>query len=166
MRYVGIQSAFDAFSPDGRWLISTESGGTQAPVHLRRYDVQSGKAMAALDIVGVSSGFIRPRFSPDGRFLLVNSDPFTLRAVVFDARTWKPLWHVRGITNANADWLPDNSVGITRSGVVEWCDAATGKVVRRRSGLLPDTQAWTTSPDGKWIYTIQGDGAIFRWRAG
>lgn len=171
----GGHAHHDVFSPDGCWLLSGQWGKVDPrsprfswqqprfPSRLRRYDVQTGRAMPSPNILFAKEGIGRIKFSPDGKFFLLGPGMNSPRAVVFDAVTWKKLWRLDGIENA--DWLPDNRVGVTQTNGLEWRDAATGVLVQTRSGLIGKTLGWTTSFEGKWVYAINEKREIYRYRA-
>lgn len=167
VRYSKWISQDAIFSPGGKWLLAVQPTGAESSraglARVRRYEVQSGKRMPSPDFVIVRRRTNSLQFSPDGKYLLVGGQHNEPRALVFDTSQWKQLWSDDAVVNAG--WSPDNRVGLAKTDKFEWRDPASGKVLQSLPGPAKGTKIWTTSPKGDWIYAVNDQYQILRWRA-
>lgn len=164
-RYGKFRQRAVRFSPDGKWLLAYERGAGKAHC-LWRYDVRTGTKAT---LIKKGRDFFDFGFSPDGtKIYFVQSDGNLVFQVVRSS-DFKPMWGANWA--GSAKWLPDGRIGIIQTDGFEWRDAS-GRVTLRLLGPFNQLKHikerpadWVPSPDGKWIYSVNLDGAIWRWRA-
>jgi formylglycine-generating enzyme required for sulfatase activity/serine/threonine protein kinase/WD40 repeat protein len=137
-----------AWSPDGKWI----AGGNGQNVRIWNAETKSLERTIATDQNRVST----TAWGRDNRRLLVSGDGGAAWAV-FDAREGTRLVDCKEVNSYAAAWNPDESeVAVwhqDRSGPLVFCDAATGKVLRR--GLSRGSVTASTahlSHDGRTIF--------------
>jgi WD40 repeat protein/serine/threonine protein kinase len=164
--------AFMAFSQDGTQLV-TASGDKTAQV----WDARTGVLLRELK--GHTTGVVSAAFSPDGTRLVTGGDALP-RSVgpggltgkqgpgetkVWDARTWTPLFDLKGHTGAvtSVAFSPDGTRVVT--GGTDWNVPGEVKVWDAQKGGKPllelngiGENAVSFSPDGTRIITANDDG--------
>ncbi len=135
------------FSPDGRYLVTTDAGPTaQALI----WDAKSGQRIAALlgHDVGLASGIRSGAFSPDGRFIVTTGKDHTVR--LWDFAQTAPARQLIGEGNTREfTFSPDGSL-IAASGdeaALVW-RAEQDKAVRLGNLADGPKAAVAFSPDG------------------
>jgi len=149
---------YAAFSPDGRLIITIDSGST------RLWDAHNGQALPV--VPGQGDPTLFATFGPDGRQMLTSGDRTTR---LWDATTGKPigspLAHEGNVTGAR--FSPAGHRLLTTSGSASlgaarvW-DAATGHPV---TPPLPHEGACpaTFTPDGRRVVTGGPHGSVWLW---
>jgi WD40 repeat protein len=116
-----------AFSPDGRWLVSGDFGGT-----VKVMDAETGKVLWETRLIGPSGS---ATFSPDGRWVAAAGGP---QVRVWDAATGEEL-HTLNISATGAECVrfsPDGQrlITSTREGKLILWDVTTGVEALRLLG--------------------------------
>jgi serine/threonine protein kinase/WD40 repeat protein len=179
-RFEGQSTLVGAFviSPDGHTAVAQEYlEGSEAPLTL--WDLETG---AKLRILAHNElGFLTVDYSPDGRyvvsannhgafFLAPDCDKASAELRLIDTTTGGLVWEAQrnqgtfwggvafssdGRTIVTGDWHCDNDVVI-------W-DAATGEQLAVWQGHQSPVQSVSTSPDGKWVATMEENGTLILW---
>jgi WD40 repeat protein/tetratricopeptide (TPR) repeat protein len=164
-----------AFSPDGTQLVTCHTDKTA-----RVWDARTGALLRELK--GHTTGVECAAFSPDGTQLVTGGDalPRSLglggltgdqgpgETKVWDTRTWKPLFDLKGHTGgvSSVAFSPDGTRIVTGGGdfnvpgeVKVWDAQKEGKALLELNGM---TSSWGStvsfSPDGTRIITGNDDG--------
>jgi WD40 repeat protein len=157
MAAVGV--TFMAFSPDGRWVLTTFSTGAGSYVCL--WEAATGKLMHTLihrkpNLAGTYSGGLNhAAFSPDYRWVVTACADRMVR--VWDVATGRPvslMQHQDYIIHVA--FSPDSrrvvTIGDTTKAAQVW-EAATGQPISPPL-LHPDGILYASfSPDGRWVLT-------------
>lgn len=148
-----------AFSPDGAALAAVSTGKS-----LRLHDLAGRSARLllnpAVDLAAVA-------FSPDGRWVVAGGDQGFMQAVAVAPGAAVPqfassaIGTVAGLAfDASGRWL----FAASRGGRIEVFDARNGERVATQDvpgqGAL---ERMAVSPDGRFIVTGHGNGAVMRW---
>ena len=148
-----------AFSPDGTTLAAVSSSRS-----LRLHDLASRSARLLLsstvDLAAVA-------FSPDGRWVVAGGDQGYMQAVAVAPGAAAPRFATTAIGtvaalafDASGRWL----FAASRGGRIEVFDARSGERVATQDvpgqGAL---ERMAVSPDGRFIATGHGNGAVMRW---
>ena len=148
-----------AFSPDGAALAAVSSSRS-----LRLHDLAGGSARLLLhptvDLVSVA-------FSPDGRWIAAGGDQGFLQAVAVAPDAVAPKLDTAAIGSVSAlafdaagKWL----FAASRGGRIEVFDASAGKrVAHQDSPEEGAIERMAVSPDGRFIVTGHGNGAVLLW---
>jgi WD40 repeat protein/serine/threonine protein kinase/tetratricopeptide (TPR) repeat protein len=166
---------FVTFSPDGTLLVTASDDKIA-----RVWDARTGALFRELK--GHTTGVGCAAFSPDGTRLVTGGDPLPRSVTmgglvgvqgpgetkVWDTRTWKPLFDLKGHTGgvASAAFSPDGTRIVTAGGdfnvpgeVKVWDAQKEGKALLELNGI---TSSWGSSvsfsPDGTRILTGHEDG--------
>ncbi|HEY6891659.1 MAG TPA: WD40 repeat domain-containing protein [Solirubrobacter sp.] len=155
-----------AFSPDGRWLVTTSAAAPPALWRLADFgDTGISQPTATLEIpVGVA--VVRAEFSPDGRFIVTAGNDGIARVYGFATRRVARVIKTPGLLYG-ATFSPDGrrilTYGSDFTGRI-W-DAGTG----RRLAVLRGHSSWISSgafsPDGRTVVTGSADQTTRVWDA-
>ena len=175
-----------AFSPDGR-VVASGGGrvdwkkwqGDDHPIDktIKLWDAAAGREIRTL--TGSSGEIVSLAFSPDGRWLASGAgpirhserggDPYDNVIRLWDAATGSVARELQTAQHAyqftsgwNVAFNRDGSLLAAASGIVQLWEMPSGRQVRI---LRPPTPAVGArfSPDGRWVLTIGGDGAVRVW---
>jgi WD40 repeat protein len=155
------QVFFVKFSPEGRWLASTDGAAV-----INLWDVSSGRIIKAfkhswirVKLLGGTVG-ASLAFSPDGRFLVTRSSPATLWDVSSgkEVRTFGPELHT-GFVSMFLGFTPDGQslVQARGDGTIKIWDVLTGNEERcladppKKSGVTYRLTTAALSSDGKLL---------------
>ncbi|MGH9801228.1 MAG: WD40 repeat domain-containing protein, partial [Blastocatellia bacterium] len=144
-----------AFSPDGRWLVSTHRDGA-----ILAWDTIERELMA--DFTGHSAAVEAVAFAPDGKLIASASEDGSV--IVWDVEQGGKqtvlLWHATRVTavsfSADGKWLASNDL----DGNLAMWDVAgrrlrwSQKIAKR----IPSEASYCAaiSPDGRWLATSYG----------
>jgi len=149
-----------AFSPDGKRVLTTSSGGTA-----RLWEATTGKTLAILQ--GTSIAVSSAMFSRDGSRVLTASADGTAR--LWEADSGKLLATLQGHskTGLSATFSPDGTRVLTASadGTARLWEAATGKSLVIFQGHSQAVWLAAFSPDGTRVLTSSADGTARLWEA-
>lgn len=157
LRTPGSQFWWVAFSPDGRWLVTSDSSQ-----RLTIWDAQTQQQHHAIPgaIVGIS-------FSPDGKYVAGGlADAAGIHATLWDLDTGAQ--HIQ-VSNAGIPlgFLPDGGSLVTMSnqynskGKVHWWNLETKEELR--SKVVPGINTAIVSPDGTRV--AAANYTVFAWDA-
>jgi WD40 repeat protein/class 3 adenylate cyclase len=147
------------FSPDGKYIVTSASGGDDGKVRLwdsatgqlvREYQSELGE-MSTVD------------FSPDGKYILGGINIVH----VWDTQTGREISQLIGHTDAvfTATFSPDGKTVATASvdGSARLWDVQTGQEIRRFIGHTAEVETVAFSLDGKYLLTGSADGTARLW---
>lgn len=137
-----------AFSPDGRYIVSTSLDTT-----VRIWEAKTGKQVGSLK--GNTEDIETASFSPDGKYIVSASEDETVR--IWDAKTGQQVGeplsgHTRRVNSAS--FSPDGRYIVSASddNTVRIWNAKTGlQVGEPLVGHTNDVETASFSPDGKYI---------------
>jgi hypothetical protein len=158
----------DAFSPDGRLIVTWRPGKFYSDTTKVR-DAVSGQILYKL----VGDFFSDCSYSPDGRQIVrevgrfvyengIYTDVTTVRVTtVRDAASGQLLYELVG--EDFSGYSPDGRqiVTVSKDGMFRVWDAANGQLLYELSGVA----FWRYSPDGSFLMTGSADGALTLWSA-
>ena len=148
-----------AFAPGGdRFATGGDDG------FVRVWDTSSDDVVAEFDRAGASNASAMS-FSPDGR-LVVGHWMDAAETVVFDVRSGEQVFvvHLPGVHGA--EFSPDGTMLVLASldePGVHVLDARTGDELHRLGADLAPSRDARFSPDGRWLASAHGDGAVRIW---
>ena len=155
-----------AFSPDGRYLLTTNYWPLSVVV-------PSGKDMYRIEVASGALArpgehipdFLDATFSPDGRHAILR-DRYRY-AQVWDAEAWRPLGPRFQFDSGWPGWLlPGGAAWFATwndgPGAVRIRDAASLRVLREipTSGPGREVRSWSVSASGRWLALGREDGEV------
>lgn len=148
-----------AFSPDGKSLVSASSSGS-----LRLHDIAQGSSRllqhSTLDLASVA-------FSPDGRWVAAGGDRGLLQAVAVMPGASAP--KLAATLNGTVNSLVFDAAGqrffaASRGGRIEVFKTLDGRTIASQDmAELGSLEAMAVTPDGRFIATGHGSGAVLLW---
>jgi WD40 repeat protein len=140
---------FSAISPNGRWVATCSHWSDGRSKSARIWDAETGRQVRELPLEGSS----RARFSPDGEWLLTQTDGDTR---LWQVGTWR---EVRRLTGGGGTFSPDSRLLAIRDGSneIRLEETTTGREVARLTG--PEQVAYFPTcftPDGTRLIALSG----------
>jgi len=173
-KYLPGPGQFVTYSPDGRWLVTTDY--TKRLVWV--WDAQRDKRLLELG-TNVNGTIWSARFSPDGRHLAIASEgggPGSSEITVWAVEpstadgseaglTAKPLRSLRGESCESLIFSPDSRTlafwDVTHGGdLLVWDIAGTSEPRRLATNLLDTVQSVSFTPDGRQLLALTSDWAV------
>jgi serine/threonine protein kinase/WD40 repeat protein/tetratricopeptide (TPR) repeat protein len=141
-----------AVSPDGQWLATGSHGQSGFQV----WRIRDATKVAEVLI----EGLIRPSFSPDGRWLMINAPPCRL----YEAGTWREARQLGGeglCFSADSRFLAVRDA----SKAIRLVETETGRALAHFESPDQCTASWAAfSPDGSRLVVTTSDGpAVHVW---
>ncbi len=159
--HVGNPSAM-VFSPDGRYVLTSDAGVDQGINHVRLWDVRTGELLRVFaQHRDVAEGLA---FSPDGKTILTTS--IDQSACFWDAPSGKLIRCIQPGTplGFNATFSPDGRYALAGGvdGMAHLWEVSTGEEIHRypQSDIIGGV---AFSPDGKMVATASFDGSACIW---
>ena len=148
------------FSPDGKYILSGDSGDSYAA---RLWDVSTGQDVQTF--MGHSSWVYSAAFSSDGKFAVTGSLDNT--AILWNINTGEEILTFRGHSNSVrvVAFSPDNKYILTGSGdrTIRLWNAETGQEIHSWRAHLQRVLSADFSPDGRYFITGSSDGTTKIW---
>jgi WD40 repeat protein len=150
------------FSPDGRRLVGTDSGGGA-----RVWEWPSGRLLWQAPPRATVIGVAPAAFSPDGRKLVLAGIQGPIR--MFDAATGQPAGELEGHSGMNQAiaFAPDSRTLATggSDGLLRVWDVETGSSLHHMAGHYGNVTALAYSPEGAVLASGGMDASIILWDA-
>jgi len=161
--HTGATSAAAAFSPDGKFLLTTLSNELTNAWGAEIWDVVTGKPLRFFK--GHTSKVTSVGFSADGKYLITGSLDKSAR--LWDAQTGKELRRFNGHTDViTAIGLSPDVKQLTTASLdntVRVWDAQTGQELRRFDGAAIGARRVTFSSDGRFVLASHADNSVSMW---
>ncbi|MGH7136644.1 MAG: WD40 repeat domain-containing protein, partial [Pirellulales bacterium] len=149
-----------AVSPDGQWVAT---GRFWSPSGVKIWKLNTSADGIGYEFVKdlPTKGLCLPIFSPDGKRLLVSSEPFIREIRRFDAESWCEIPFDQTIDGGCATFSPDSKLIVLEagSGVARLIDAVTGReYARLEDPNQHRTMNFAFTRDGATLVCVSGEG--------